>query len=123
MRLRIAISIIILCLYVGLFNLYIYELTKIDIKSSKLFYNCLTLGAIVFFLIDSKAGFVNIYHKQFNFLLILCVIVNYIIIILTHYGILDGNRPIPVFYSFNGSVFAITLIIFERSIKYKVFNE
>jgi cytochrome c biogenesis factor len=109
MKLRLALTVIVVIIYVGLFNLYIYDLTKIDIRASKLFYNYLTLSALIFFLLDIKSGFVSFIHKQFNLILILCVIINYVIIILTHHTILQN--PKPMFWAFNGSVFAVTLII------------
>lgn len=121
MKARVAIIIIALILYVGLFNLYIYDLHRIDIKHSKLFYNYLTFSAISFFLIDLKAGFVNEYHKQFNLLLILCVLINYILIICVHQEIIQGTYP--MFYCFDFSVFAITLVIFICEMRYKTFRD
>lgn len=121
MKTRIAITIIALILYVGLFNLYLYDLTRINIGTSKVFYNMITLFAVGFFVLDLKAGFVNHVHQQFNLLLILCVIVNYIIIICTHTGwILDTDN---LFYSFNISVFTITLTIFICEMRYKTFRD
>lgn len=111
-----------LCLYVGLFNIYIYQFTRIDEHYSKLFYDCLTIGAISFFLIDLKSGFVNYHHKQFNLILILCVIVNNIIRLFTHLGILTDYKPQQMYYAFDISVFAITLTIFICGWKYKTFK-
>lgn len=121
MRLRIAITIIALILYVGLFNLYLYELTRINIGTSKIFYNVITLFAVGFFLLDIKAGFVNHIHQQFNLLLILCVLINYILIICTHAEWINDTDGL--FYSFNISVFAITLTIFICEVRYKTFRD
>src|SRR5438046_2933976 len=107
MKARIAIAVVALILYVGLFNLYIYGLHSFDIKHSKLFYNYLTFGAILFFLADLKCGFVNDYHKQFNLILILSILLNYVLIICIHQEIINGVYPL--FYIFNLSVFFITL--------------
>lgn len=120
MKLRIGITISVLILYVGLFNLYLYELTRINIGTSKIFYNCLTFFAVSFFVVDLKAGFINSYHKQFNLLIILCVLVNYILIIFTHTQWIKSTDSL--FYSFNSSVFAITLTIFFCEIKYRTFR-
>jgi len=122
MKLRIAITIIVVCLYVGLFNIYIYEVTHIDAHYYKLFYDYLTIGALLFFLIDLKCGFVNYHHKQFNLLLILCVITNNILRLLTHLGYLQDDKPQPIYYAFNISVFFITLTIFFCEIRYKTFK-
>jgi hypothetical protein len=123
MRIRIAITIIALCLYVGLFNVYIHEVTRIDPHYSKLFYDWLTIGAISFFLIDIKCGFVNYHHKQFNLLLILSVIINNVLRLLTHFGTLRDDKPEQMYYSFNLSVFSITLTIFICGWKYKTFRD
>ena len=120
MKLRVYITVIVLAIYVGLFNLYIYDLTRLDIKSSKLFYNYLTLGMVMFFIADWKSGFVNYIHEQFNLLCILCVIVNYILIILTHHIILTS--PIPMFFAFNGGVCLVTMMIFISGIRHKTFE-
>lgn len=123
MKLRIAITIIVVALYVGLFNVYIYEVTRIDPHYYKLFYDYLTIGALSFFLLDLKCGFVNGYHRQFNLLLILCVIVNNIIRLLTHLGILEDYKPQQMYYAFDLSVFTITLTIFICGWAYKTFRD
>lgn len=119
MKARLALTIAVLILYAGLFNVYIFNLTRIDIRLSKLFYNYLTIITVAFFGLDMMAGFVNRYHKQFNLLLFLCILVNYGIIILVHHLVLHENKPKQMFYSFNISVFVITLTIFICEIKYK----
>lgn len=122
MKIRVAITIIMLILYVGLFNLYLFELTRINIRMSKIFYNCLTWGALSFFILDLRAGFVNSYHKQFNLLLFLCVLINGFIITMTHLKWIKGGTDI-MFYSFDFSILAITLTIFICEIKYKTFHD
>jgi len=121
MRARLILTTIAVILYVGLFNIYILELTRCDIKTEKLFYNYLTAGALIFALADLKAGFVNTFHGQFNLLLFLCIIFNYGLIILTHMQVLC--QPFPMFYTFNGGVFFITVTIFFNEIRYKIFTD
>lgn len=123
MKARLTLTVITLILYAALFNVYIFEITRIDINTSKLFYNYLTAGAVLFYLLDSKFGYVNGYHKQFNLLLILCILVNYVIIILVHSGVLSFDRPKAMFYAFNITIFAITLTIFICEMKYKTFKD
>lgn len=118
---RIYITVIMLCLYVGLFNLYIYDLTRINIQTSKLFYNYLTLGMVVFIVADWKAGFVSRWHEQLNFICILCLMVNYVLIILTHHTVL--KKPIPMFITFNGTVLAVTILILINCIKHGYFKD
>lgn len=97
--------------YVGLFNFYIYELTRtwFTPEGKRLFYNYLTMGMVGFTFADIKAGFVSYLHEQFNNICILSVVINFILIILTHHTILQN--PIPMFFAFNGSVFAVTVMI------------
>lgn len=111
MIIRQALTIGILIVYLVLFNYYIYELTLPDmpIECKKLFYNYITLGMVVFTFADIKAGFVSYLHEQFNNICILSVVINFILIILTHHTILQN--PIPMFFAFNGSVFAVTVMI------------
>jgi len=118
MKARLIITTFALILYLALFNLYIFEIKRLDIQSYKLFYNYLTAGMTVFYVADWKAGFVNRYHEHINFICILCVLVNYLIIILTHHTVLHQNKPIELFYAFNGSVFAVTVLIVINFIKH-----
>lgn len=121
MKTRIYITIIAIILYVGLFNFYIYELTRIPYRNAVLFYNYLTLSTVVYFLLDWKSGFINKWHEQLNLICILCVIVNYIIIILTHHVIL--TKPIPMFFAFNGGIFAVTILILINGVKHGYFKD
>lgn len=121
MIIRTYITLTVLCLYVILFNIYIYELTRIDIKTSKLFYNYLTGCTLLFVLADWKSGFVSRWHEQINFICILCLIVNYILIILTHHTIL--LKPLPMFYAFNGGVLAVTVAILINGVKHGIFKK
>lgn len=123
MKARIALTVIMILLYVGLFNVYIFNLTRINITTSKLFYNYLTAGAFIFLFLDVKAGLVNSYHRQFNWLLFLSILINYIIIILIHSHVLQPIHPKAIFYSFNLPVFIITLTIFVCEIRYKTFRD
>lgn len=76
---------------------------------------------IVFFTADIKAGFVSNYHKQFNFLCILSVIINYILIILIHLTIIKSAAPMLLL--FNGLVFAVTIMIGTNMRKYGYFKK
>jgi hypothetical protein len=118
MRSRIFITVAALITYLVLFNLYIFNLTRTDITTSKLFYNYLTAGMTVFYVADWKCGFVNKYHEHFNFICILCVIVNYIIIILTHHTVIHNDKPQQLFWAFNGGVFAVTVLIVINFLKH-----
>jgi len=121
MRLRIYITVIAIVLYALLFNFYIYELTRVQYRTAVLIYNYLTLSAVVFFLLDWKSGFVSKWHEQLNLICILCIIVNYLIIILTHHVILE--KPIQMFYAFNGGIFAVSILILINGIKHGYFRE
>lgn len=122
MRVRIAITIFTLCVYLGLFIFYIFELTRIDWHYANLLYNYMTAGAILFVLLDWKSGFVNRYHEQLNLVFILSVLVNYGIIILLRHGVFKDDEPIPMFYTFDGGFLAVTLSVFANAIRTKLFN-
>lgn len=109
MKLRLYITILALITYVALFNLYIYELHRVDVKTYKLFYNYLTFSMLLFALLDLKAGFISYMHEQFNLMCFCCLLINYIVIILTHHTILKECDPI--FFAYNGGVFAATIMI------------
>lgn len=115
---RTLLTLIVLILYVGLFNLYIYELPRpyMSLKECKLLYNYLTVSMLIFFVADLKYGFDNWLHAQLNFICILSVIINFILIILTHHVIL--KTPVEMFFVFNGSIFATTAMILICSTKY-----
>lgn len=123
MKARIAITIIAVILYVGLFNIYWYELTRINIRMSKMFYYALTSFSLTFFIADLKAGFVNSYHKQFNLLLFFCILINTYLIFATHAHWIPDERTNAMYYAFNLSVFFITLTIFICELKYKTFRD
>lgn len=123
MKLRVGITIVSIILYTGLFNLYIFEFLRWTPYFDRVFYNCLTGGAICFAVIDWKAGFVNDYHKQFNTLLFLCIITNYVFILLKLFEVFNPEHPQPMFYSFDVSICLITLTIFYNEIKYKIMTD
>lgn len=102
-KLRISLCIFALVLYVALFNVYIAGMSYgiMPIKTYKLFYNSLSLGMLLFILLDWKAGFQNYLHQQLNLACILCLIIHYIIIIL-HWSI-DCDTVFN-FFTFNTSV-------------------
>lgn len=120
MKLRIGITIIALILYVGSFNLYIFMFLQWTAFFDKLFYTCITSGAVAFAVIDWKAGFVNSYHKDFNLLLFLCILTNYLFILLKMFEVFNPAHPQPMFYAFNATVLITTITIFFNELKYKV---
>jgi len=123
MRARLSISIFAVILYVALFNTYVWNILTWGVYLGKLFYNGLTLWAILFAFLDLKLGFVNDYHKQFNTLLFCCVFMNYGLIILKLLEVINPMTPQPMFYTFNGGVFFITVTIFFNEIRYKIFTD
>lgn len=108
---RTFITIVALCLYVILFNVYIYEITKISHRYSALFYNYLTLAMIVFFVLDSKGRRISKIHSQVNAMCFMTVVFNFTIILLTHHIILEWAQPIPIFIIFNSGILLICLIV------------
>lgn len=123
MKLRIAITIIVLILYVGLFSLYILEFLNWSPYFDRVFYNCLTGGAMLFLLLDTTFGFVNSYHKQFWQVLFISIITNYLFILLKLFEVFNPKQPQPMFYAFDVTVLLVTITIFYNEIKYKVMTD
>ena len=112
MRARLSLTIFVVCLYVGLFNVYMWNLLIWEVYKSKLLFTILTFGSLLFAFLDLKLGFVNDYHKQFNTLLFCCVFMNYGLIILKLLEVINPMTPQPMFYTFNGGVFFITCLLY-----------
>ncbi len=120
MKLRIIITISVLFLYGIAFNFYIFELLNISYRHAALFYNYITFGMLLFCVLDWKMGFVSEFHSQFNLVGFLCLMVNYMLIILTHHKILTS--PIPMFLVFNSGIFLVTMMVFVTGMKHKIFE-
>lgn len=83
-------------------------------------YNLITFGMLVFCVFDWKFGFVNDFHKQFNFLGFLSLMVNYLLIILTRTRVITD--PVPMFFVFNSGLFLVTAMVFSSGIKHRIFD-
>lgn len=115
---RTILTALVLILYVGLFNFYLYELPRdfLSLKECKLLYNYLTLGMIVFYLLDKSSGFDNWLHKELNKICIFCVLINYVLIILTHHTVLKNEMTELI--AFNAAIFVTTLMILISAIRH-----
>jgi hypothetical protein len=122
MKARVFITITVLCVYVIGFNFYLYELTHHfwSHRQKTLLYNTLTLSMLLFYFLDLKTGIVSYFHEQFNNVCYLSVIINFIIIILTHLTILE--QPLFIFISFNSGMFIATLMLAIAGARHGTFN-
>lgn len=120
-KLRIGVTITMLFLYGMAFNFYIYKLLTTGYDQSVLIYNWTTLLMLIFCVADWKMGFVSAHHKQFNFLGFLCLMVNYLFILLTHHKVLTD--PAWMFITFNSGLFLVTASVFINAIRTKIFIE
>lgn len=119
---RIYLTIAMWITYLLLFNYYIWSMTHgMQEHYYRLLYNYITISAIILYVADNKLGIVNFIHEQFNFLFILCVIINYILIILTRHGIIANWQEI--FWTFNGLVLFVTLMICYSIRKHNLLND
>lgn len=120
---RTIITAFVLLIYVILFNLYLYELTlgTLSYRRTKLLYYYITLGMLLFFLIDNKIGIRSFLHEQFNILCIISVIFNYIIAILCYHKIL--YNPMTVFVSFNGGILIATIMVLISGGRHGIFKD
>lgn len=117
---RVYLSIVILTAYVLLFNYYLWAMTHgMNEHYYRLLYYYITAVFTSIYLLDRKMGIVSFIHEQFNFLLILCVLINYVLIILTRHCIIDTNWK-PMFWSFNGGVLFVTISVLINGIKRKI---
>lgn len=90
------------------------------IEHCKLLYNYITVTMLVFCLIDSRTGFESWWHKEFNLICYLAVIINFIIIILTHHQFVsDGFWILTIS---NGSIFVVSLMILMSATRHGEFN-
>jgi hypothetical protein len=80
------------------------------VKECKVFYNCITLCMLLFVSFDYRNGFYSYWHLQFNAACFISLVINYILIILTHLQII--NSPKDMFILFNGLIFVSTIVLF-----------
>jgi len=106
---RAWITVLALLLYLIATNYYIYELTRtwLSIKQKHLLCDYSIGGIILFYLINKNSG--NEISDEFNNVYLWAVVSNFILFIFTHAQIL--KQPIPMFLSFNGLIFAVTIMI------------
>ena len=121
---RVILCIVVLCLYVLAFNFYLWELTHQDIltfRETKLFYNYMTAGMILFCFADIKGGIVYDMHRQLNEICILTVLAHFTILILINHLII--TKPLPILFIFNGLVFVVTVLITLAAVKHDFIKE
>lgn len=114
--------IVVLLLYVGLFDLYIYELTQpyLPVEYCKGMYCILNTVMIFFCLIDSRTGFESSWHKEFNLLCYLSLGINWFIMALGYFGII--YNCFPTLLISNGSIFVVTSMILISAKRHGEFN-
>jgi len=109
---RLAICVIVWISYLVSFNLYVYHLTDPSIlpEVKKLWY-CYTTGlTLAFYTADSWNGYHTFMHEMMGKMIMITVIVNFLLIALTHHGIL--NDPIVMIMVYNSIWLTIAVMIF-----------
>lgn len=119
---RMLICILVLIIYSASFNSYIYCLNtgSFNIETMKLWYNYTTLSMVLFIFSDEFKTRLRGHHKSLNLVCKFSLLINYILIILTHHGIL--TNPSSRFIIYNGSVLAITIMVFISATQYDYFK-
>lgn len=119
---RMLICIFVLVIYLASFNTYIFCLDsgQFGIRFLKLWYNYTTFGLLAFAIIDEIIGCYG-YHKSLNRICKFSLLLNYILIILTHHDIL--LNPVTKFMLYNGSVLVITLMILLSAAQHDYFKQ
>lgn len=121
---RIPLIIGMWIIYLLLFNFYIYELTHgLSHRKCVLFYSYLTGGMTAICFFDRVHITRLTVHRQFNILSILSVLANFILIILTQHTVISNTRDTAMFYTFNGLIVVVTIMIFISGIKHGIFKE
>lgn len=109
---------IAICVYAGLFNVYIWLIT-ISTHYAHLLYDLLTISALLFYYFNNNTQ--NELNKGLNRILFFSVIGNFSVIFLYWTGILPGKKE--MFYLFNGLIFANTIIIFTCMKRHGIAND
>jgi hypothetical protein len=120
---RIYISIFVLICYSTGFNFYLWELFYGSWYSvnAKGFYYLLTILTLIWLNIDKKLTNSSHLNKDFHSITEYAVIINFIIIMLTLYNII--NIPLLYFFIYNGSVLVTTLIVLVIGTKHGIFKK
>jgi len=91
---RLAFSILALLAYLVSFNTYVLNLPNPDYlpEIKKLWYSYTTASILLYYTVDSWHGYSTWLREMVGRFTIICVICNFLLIILTHHGVI--NEPI-----------------------------
>lgn len=106
---RSILCLFVILMYCSMFTIYLVDMKNpsMDINQLKVFYTAITLGMLIFFFADLKTGFESTWHRDFNTICILSVIINMALILLIRLQVLDDSLTEIII--FNGSVFVVSL--------------
>jgi len=112
---RLALSILALIVYLVSFNCYVWNLTNPYYlpEFKKLWYSYTTALILTYYVIDSWRGYATFMRELIGRFTIICVICNFLLIILTHHGIL--NHPIIQITAYNCFWILICTLVFISS--------
>jgi len=104
------------------FNLYLYELFLGEWHSTqaKAFFYITSAFILLARIIEDCIGYKSNYQFQFNIISKVCFVANFILFFLALDT--DFNNPIIYISTFNGSVFAISAIVFTSGLKHGLFD-
>lgn len=114
--------ILAIIIYSGLFVLYIYELPRpyVPVEYCKGGYCLLTASMIGFCLYDSKTKRESWWHRDFNTICFLTLIVNFGIMALHYFGVIEHS--FYVLTVFGISTFIVSLIILVSGSRHREFQ-
>lgn len=109
---RAFLTSLLIVVYLGVFNLYIYLLSNglLGQSERRLMYLYITGGMTLLCLIDLKTITKNDHHIKFNDIAWLSLFANFILNIINHHGFFN-NEGASKFLIFNGLIFANTIIV------------
>lgn len=120
---RVALSILAVVIYVLAFNACLYYHGIIPTRYYKITYNLITLFGIATYAIDKHFGIISYLQREFNRILLVCIIMNYLLILATLLLVVSDTNFKDKFYVFNGAIFAVSLMIFISGFKHGLFKK
>jgi len=108
---RSIFCIIALLIYTAGFDLYIYELPRpyIPVEYCKIFYNVITALMLAFCLTDSRNGIEGNWHKDFNLICNVAMIINFSIIVVGYFGWVKDSFSVLILS--NSAIFIVSLFV------------
>jgi hypothetical protein len=110
---RVTLTVLLVVIYALLTNAWMYCLANglLTIKQNRLSFYAITGAMILLSYIDLRTMTDSYLHCKFNDVAFATILANFMINVANHAGIIGGTAP-NLLLTFNGLIFANTIIIF-----------